>query len=359
MSNTPQPKPYLQHMPVYTAGKSTAAPGKRVIKLSSNESPLGPSPKALAAYAAHAEKLHRYPDSAHADLRAAIAEVHGVDAARLVCGAGSDELIGLLVHAYAGEGDEVLYSEHGFLMYKIYTQSFGATPVAAPEKNLRTDVQALLARVTPRTKLVLVANPNNPTGSYLSASEMNALRAGLPPHVVLAVDGAYAEYATAPDYTDSRELVDAGENTVMLRTFSKIHGLPSLRVGWGYFPEPIARTLNSIRGPFNVSGAGLAAAAAAMRDVAFTQAAVAHNTTWRPWLAAELAGLGLKIYPSEGNFLLAEFPAGMSAKANDHLLSEGIIVRDVANYGLPSALRITVGTEEENKALVKALRAFL
>lgn len=355
--SAPTPKPGIMAVAPYVGGKSAAAPGKKTIKLSSNESPLGAGAAALEAYAKAAEKLHRYPDGNSVALREAIAEVQRLDMARIVCGAGSDELIGLLVNAYAGSGDEVLYSAHGFLMYKIYAQVAGAAPVAAPEKNLTADVDALLAHVTPRTKIVFLANPNNPTGSYLPASEVARLRKGLPEHVVLALDGAYTEYVTAADYTDGRELVDAGENTAMLRTFSKIYALPSLRVGWGYFPQSMADVLNRARGPFNVSGAAIAAGAAAMRDTAHVAASVAHNMRWREWLAGELRALGLKVHPSHANFLLVEFASPQAAEAaNRRLLGEGIIVRDVMAYGLPACLRMTVGLQEENEALVAMLR---
>ena len=395
--SSPKPKPGILDIAPYIGGKSKAKPGVRVVKLSSNETPLGPSPRAIAAYSEAAATLHRYPDGAHAALREAIAEVHNLPAEQIICGSGSDELIGLLVHAYAGAGDEVLYSEHGFLMYKIYAQSFGATPVAAPEKNLRTDVDALLAAVTPRTKIVFVANPNNPTGSYITTAEMKRLRDGLPSQVILAVDGAYAEYAenfplplregaggggilekdipldTPPpqpspsrgegevsDYSCGRELVDGG-NTVSLRTFSKIYGLAALRLGWAFAPAGIIDVLNRIRGPFNVSSPSLVAAAAAVRDTAYTEKAKQFNAKWLAWLTKEISALGLKVYPSIANFILIEFPKGRhnSAAANAFLMERGYIPREVANYGLPDCLRLTIGLEEDNKAVAAALKEFL
>ena len=359
---SPTPKPGIMDISPYVAGKSKAAEGKRIIKLSSNETPLGASPRALEAYVLHAVKLNRYPDSSANELREAIGKVYGLDPARIVCGAGSDELIGLLVHAYAGVGDEVLYSEHGFLMYKIYAQSNGATPVTAPESNLATDVNALLAKVTPKTRIVFVANPNNPTGSYISAQSLLHLRQNLPSDVILAVDGAYAEYVSKEDYSSGRELVDMGNNTVMLRTFSKIYGLSSLRLGWAYCPQPIADVLNRVRGPFNVPGAALAAGAAAVQDTEFTDAARLFNDRWLEWLTAELTKLGLKVHPSVANFVLVEFSKekGKTASdANAYLMSEGIIPREVANYGLPNCLRITIGLEDDNKAVIAALTAFL
>lgn len=360
-SNLPRPKESILQIHAYVAGKSSAGAGKKIIKLSSNETPHGPSPKAIAAYQEAAAKLHRYPDGSAAELRSAIGEVYGIDPARIVCGCGSDELIGLLVNAYTTPGDEVLYSQHGFLMYKIYAQSFGALPVTAPEKNLTTDVDALLGAVTPRTKIVFVANPNNPTGSYISASELKRLREGLPSHILLAVDAAYAEYVEAKDYSNGRELVDATQNTVMLRTFSKIYGLSAIRLGWAYCPEAIADILNRVRSPFNVNTPAQMAGIAAVRDVEFTKAAVTFNTKWLAKLTQDITALGLRVWPSVGNFLLVEFPAtGKTASAaNAHLMAQGIIPREVAGYGLPNCLRITIGLEEENQALMAALKGFM
>jgi len=357
----PKPKSGILDIVPYVGGKSKAKSGVRVVKLSSNETPLGPSPKAIKAYGDVAGALHRYPDGTHSALHEAIAEVHKLPAERIICGAGSDELIGLLVHAYAGAGDEVLYSEHGFLMYKIYAQSFGATPVAAPEKNLRTDVDALLKCVTPRTKIVFVANPNNPTGSYISKAEMKRLRDGLPPQVILAVDAAYAEYADAPDYACGRELAETTNNTITLRTFSKIYGLAALRLGWAYGPASIIDIMNRIRGPFNVSAPAITAGAAAMRDTGFTEQAKKFNKKWREWLTTEISKLGLKVHPSIANFILIEFPKGKhsSANANAFLMERGLIPREVANYGLPDALRLSIGLEEDNRAVVAALKEFL
>jgi histidinol-phosphate aminotransferase len=357
----PKPKPGILDIAPYVGGKSKSKPGVRVVKLSSNETPLGPSPKAIAAFSEAASALHRYPDGAHTLLREAIAEVYKLPADQIVCGCGSDELIGLLIHAYAGAGDEVLYSEHGFLMYKIYAQSFGATPVTAPEKNLRTDVDAMLKCVTPRTKIVFVANPNNPTGSYITKAELKRLRDGLPPHVILAIDGAYTEYCDQPDYTDGRELVGSADNTVCLRTFSKIYGLAALRLGWVYAPPAIVDVLNRIRGPFNASSPSIMAGAAAVRDVAYTEKTKRFNAEWCAWLTKELTKIGLKVHPSIANFILIEFPKGKhsASSANAFLMDRGYIPREVANYGLPDCLRLTIGLEEDNKAVLAILKEFL
>ncbi len=357
----PTPNQGILEIAPYVGGKSSARPGVKVVKLSSNETPLGPSPLAIAAYQEAAKNLHRYPDGSAQKLREAIGEVYKLPPENIICGAGSDELIGLLVHAYVSAGDEVLISEHGFLMYKIYAQSVGAKVISAPEKNLTTDVDAILAHVTKKTKIVFIANPNNPTGSYISVSEMKRLRAGLPENIILAIDGAYTEYSTQDDYTDGSELVSGSENTVMLRTFSKIYGLPSLRIGWMHAPASICDVINRIRGPFNVSTPAIMAATAAVRDTGFTKTAQDFNNKWLVWMDAELKKLGLKPYPSIGNFLLVEFPGGRhsSSNANAFLMERGLIVREVANYGLPDCLRISIGLEEDNRAVIAALKEFL
>jgi histidinol-phosphate aminotransferase len=358
----PQAKSGVLQIVPYVGGKSAAKAGVRVVKLSSNETPLGASSAAIKAFGNAAHSLHRYPDGTSAKLREAIAEVHGLPVERIVCGSGSDELIGLLVHAYAGSGDEVLYSQHGFLMYKIYAQGAGATPVTAPEKNLRTDVDAILAAVTPHTKIVFIANPNNPTGSYITEAEMNRLHAGLPSNVILAIDGAYSEYATGiPDYASGRQLAETTENTIMLRTFSKIYGLAALRLGWAFGPAGIIDVLNRIRGPFNVSAPAIAAGQAAMHDTAFTEHTRQFNDQWLKWLSQEIAKLGLKVHPSIANFSLVEFPQGKHSAANANLfmMERGLIPRDVISYGLPDCLRISIGLEEDNRAVVSTLADFL
>jgi histidinol-phosphate aminotransferase len=367
-NSKPQPKPGVMGIAPYVGGQSKlpngakARPGARVVKLSSNETPLGASPQAQKAFKECADHLHRYPDGNATVLRDAIAQVEKLPADRIVCGAGSDELIGLLVNGFAGAGDEVLYSQYGFLMYKIYAQAAGATPVAAPEKFYKTDVDALLARVTPRTRIVFVANPNNPTGSYISAAEMKRLHAGLPPHVILAIDGAYSEYATElADYSDGRELAASSGNVVMLRTFSKIYGLSTLRLGWAFAPAGIVDVLNRIRGPFNVSGAAQAAGAAAIRDTAFSEKTRLFNNRELACLSEVLTKLGLKVLPSIANFVLVEFPQGRhsASAANIYLMENGYIPREVAGYGLPNFLRISIGLEEDNRAVVRLLGEFL
>jgi histidinol-phosphate aminotransferase len=357
-----RPRQGILDIAPYVPGKSALADGGPVIKLSSNETPFGPSPRAVAAYLAEAQNLSRYPYGSARPLREAIAELYGLDPARIVCGAGSDELLNLLATAYLGPGDEAIYSRHGFLVYRIAILARGATPVVAPEKDLTADVDEILARVTPATRIVFLANPNNPTGTYLSFDEIKRLRGGLPDTVLLVLDAAYAEYVRANDYESGIELVATTYNTVMTRTFSKIHGLAALRIGWVYCPEAIADALNRIRGPFNVSGPAIAAGVAALEDRAGVARAVEHNEIWLARMAEALSALGLTVTPSAANFLLIHFPRanGHSALEADKLLqSRRIILRRVEEYGFPDALRMTIGTEDENLAVLDALKSFM
>ncbi len=358
----PTPNPGILDIEAYVPGESHIAGGRTPIKLSSNETPLGPSPTAVAAYRAAADALARYPDGQASALRAAIAQRFGLDAARIVCGAGSDELLSLLAHAYLAPGDEAIYTTHGFLVYRIAILACGATPVIAPETNFTANVDAILAAVTARTRIVFLANPNNPTGTYLGAHEIRRLRSQLPSRILLVLDAAYAEYVTAADYEAGIEVVTQTENTVMTRTFSKIYGLAALRIGWAYCPPAIADVLNRVRGPFNLSTPAIAAGAAAMIDTAHIEAAATHNAKWRGWVEREIAALGLHVTPSSANFVLIHFPdtAGQTAADCDVFLKQrAIILRKVASYGLPHCLRMTIGTETENRAVVEALSDFL
>jgi len=355
------PRPGVLDIAPYEGGQSKIAGQDRVIKLSSNEGALGPSPAAVAAFEAASKTLARYPDGGSVALREAIGTRFGLDPARIVCGAGSDELLGLMARGYAGEGDEVLYTEHGFLIYPIAASSVGATPVKVAEKNLRTDVDALIARAGNRTRLVYIANPNNPTGSYIGLDELRRLRRGLPDGVILVIDSAYAEFVTADDYDSGVTLVNENENVIMTRTFSKIFGLGGLRIGWAYGPAHIVDVLNRLRMPFNVSTAAQAAAIAALADRDHFDRAVALNTGMRARMTAALTAAGLVIPPSQGNFVLARFPGGVAqAEAADAFLkSRGIIVRRMGGYGLPDCLRVTVGLAEECDAACSALAEFM
>jgi len=358
---TPTPRPGIMDITPYVPGKSKAASSGPVIKLSSNETPLGPSPKALEAYGA-LSGLERYPDGQASALRGAIADAYGLNFERIVCGAGSDELLNLLAQAYLGPGDEAIYTEHGFLVYRIAILANGATPVIARESDNRADVDAILAKVSDHTKLVFLANPNNPTGTYLPFDELQRLRAGLPEHVILVLDAAYAEYVKRNDYEAGLELVATTDNTVMTRTFSKVYGLAALRIGWCYAPAAIADVLNRIRGPFNVSASAIAAAVAAIGDGAHMDQAVAHNDRWLTWVTGELQKLGLEVTPSVANFVLIHFPGSISKSAADAdaaLSAKGILLRRVEGYGFPNALRMTIGTEDENRQAIAALADFM
>ena len=361
MSARPQPRPGVMQIDAYVPGKSKAAGVAKIHKLSSNETPLGPSPKAMEAIRTF-DHLELYPDGAATRLREAIAARYGLDPNRIICGAGSDELLALITHAYVGPGDEGIFTEHGFLVYRIAILAAGGTPVVAPEKDLRTDVDAILSRVTDKTRIVFLANPNNPTGTYIPFDEVKRLHAGLPPHVVLVLDAAYAEYVRRNDYESGLELVATSENVVMTRTFSKIYGLANLRLGWMVAPAHITDAVNRIRGPFNVSGPAMAAGIAAIQDEAHIAKAVDHNERWLAWLTREIEALGLTVTPSVGNFLLIHFPQdeGLTAKDADAFLSSrGLILRRIDAYGLPDALRLTVGDEEANGLVAAALRDFL
>jgi histidinol-phosphate aminotransferase len=354
----PQPRPGVLDIAAYVPGKSTAPGVAKVFKLSSNESPLGPSPKAIEAYRAVAAHLEDYPDGAASELREAIGKAYGLDPGRIVCGAGSDDLLNLIARAYLADGDEAIHTTHGFLVYPIATLGTGAKPVVAAEKNFTADIDAIIGAVTAKTKVVFLANPNNPTGTYVPFDEVKRLHRALPPHVLLVLDAAYAEYVTKNDYESGIELVATSENVVMCRTFSKIHGLAALRLGWLYGPAHVVDALNRIRGPFNVNAPAIAAGVASLSDPAHIEKARAHNDTWLPWLTEEIGKLGLKVTPSVANFILIHFPdtPGKTAADADKLLtSKGCVLRAVRAYHLPNALRMSVGTEEANRLVVKTL----
>lgn len=360
--SAPTPRPGILEIAAYVGGESKLSGIAEPIRLASNEGALGPSPRAVEAYRGQAENLHFYPDGHAGALRGALATHHGIEAERIVCANGSDELISLLTKAYAGPGDEVLFSEHGFAMYPIATLAAGATPVVAPETDLTADVDAFLARVTEKTKIVFIANPNNPTGSYLTTEEMARLHAGLPGHVLLVIDAAYAEFVSRNDYTSGVELARVNANVVMTRTFSKIYGLAALRLGWCYASPAVADVLNRSRGPFNVNAAAQAAGIAALNDVAHTDRARTHNDEWLPWFSEKVRGIGLTVVPSVGNFVLVRFPnepGKDAAAALAHLNARGIIPRSVAGYGLPDCLRVTIGKGLEMQAVVDALADFV
>ena len=358
----PMPRAGVMDIEAYKPGRSHAAPGVATqFKLSSNETPLGPSPRAIEAYRGLAGVLELYPDGSAARLRAAIGARYGLDPARIVCGAGSDEILSLLASAYLAPGDEGVFSRHGFLVYKIGIIAAGGVPVVAEEKDLHADVDAMLAAVTPRTRIVFLANPNNPTGTYLPFDAVKRLHAGLPRHVLLVLDGAYAEYVTRNDYAAGVELVSENDNVVMTRTFSKIHGLANIRLGWCYAPAHVCDALNRLRGPFNVNGPAIEAGIAALEDVAHVERAIAHNDHWLVWVTREIEALGLRVTPSAANFVLIHFPRepGRDALAADAFLcGRGLILRAVGSYELPDCLRMTIGPQEANERVVAALREF-
>ena len=359
----PMPNPGILDIAPYTPGKSPVAePGRKVFKLSANETPLGPSPKAIAAYMEAAAHLEDYPEGTSRVLREAIGRAFGLDPHRIICGAGSDEILNLLAHTYLSQGDEAVSTTHGFLVYPIATMANGARNVVAVESDFTADVDAILKLVTERTKLVWLANPNNPTGTYLPFDEVRRLRAGLPPHVLLVLDAAYSDYVSRNDYEMGIELVATTDNTVLTHTFSKIHGLAALRIGWMFGPAHVVDAVNRIRGPFNVSTPAMRAAVAAIEDTAHIEMSKAHTEKWRSWLTEEIRKLGLTVTPSVANFVLIHFPAEKgktAADADAFLTKRGLVLRALTNYKLPHALRLTIGTEEANRLVVEGLREFV
>lgn len=351
------PQPGIMDIALYQSGASHVDGHTNILKLSSNENPLGPSEAAKDAFTRSVHDMHRYPSTDHAPLRQAIGATWGVDPERVICGVGSDEIIHFLCQCYAGPGDEVIHTVHGFAMYRISTLAAGATPVEVRENDRVTDVNAILAACTKNTKLVFIANPNNPTSTMIGEGELTRLAEGVPPQAILVLDGAYAEYVDG--YDGGLAIIEARENVVMTRTFSKIYGLGGLRVGWGYGPKDIIDVLNRVRGPFNLSTAALAAAEASVRDLEYLQKCRSENAKWRDWLSNALAEIGVPCDTSTANFVLARFGSETEANAcDDRLRAEGILIRRVGGYNLPHCLRITVGDESACRRVVHAIAQF-
>ncbi|HUZ13365.1 MAG TPA: histidinol-phosphate transaminase [Caulobacteraceae bacterium] len=358
----PQPKPGIVEITPYKPGKAIAAGFEHPVKLSGNENVLGCSPNAREAFLAAADGLNLYPDGRGGPLRAALAERRRLEPERLVLGCGTDELLHLINQVFLEPGDNIVQGQYAFGAYAIGARACQAEVRSAAEPNFRLDVDLLAGLVDERTRLVFVTQPANPTGTFLASDELARLHAELPPSVVLVVDAAYAEFCTDPRFTDGLELARQAENVIVTHTFSKIHGLAALRVGWAYAPAAIADAIDRIRPPFNVSTPALAAAVAALGDVAFQERSVEHVERWRPWLSQQLGGLGLAVVPSGANFVLVEFPntPGRTApEAEAFLAARGLLVRGVAAYGLPAHLRVTIGLEADNRALVRRLAEFL
>ncbi len=354
----PQPRPGILDIKPYVPGSSSAPGAAKVYKLSSNESALGASPNAIAAYNEAAADLFLYPDGGSNALRNKIAETYNLDAAKIVCGAGSDEILQLLTRAYVGEGDNIIQTEHGFLVYALAAMSSGATPRFAKEKNLTTDINTVLDLVDERTRIVFIANPNNPTGTYIPISDLDRLREELRDDIILVIDAAYAEFMEESDYNAGEKLVESHDNVVMTRTFSKIFGLAALRLGWGYCPPVIADVLNRIRGPFNVTLPAQAAGVAALDDQDFVDRNRAFNREERDWMARQLGAMGLDFVPSYGNFMLVKFPDAPGLNADDiqaYLKSDGVIVREMGPYKLGEYLRVSIGEKEANRKFIDLL----
>ena len=353
-------KDTIMQIKPYVPGESKMDTDKPIRQLAANEAPLGASPKAIEAAQGSVAQLNRYPEGGAVALREKIGERFGFPAEQLICGAGSDEIIALICQAFTSEGSEVLYSQHGFLMYKISALAAGATPVSAPESDLRMDVDSMIDAMTENTRIVFVANPNNPTGSYSTKAELERLHAALPEDALLVIDAAYSEYVDAEAYSDGSDLVAQNKNVVMTRTFSKLFGLAALRIGWAYGSKEVIDILNRVRGPFNVSVPAQAAATAALDDWDWAMDAKHLNNRLLPSVTQRLRGMGLTVYDSVGNFILIDFSDADRATAADAFLrSEGIIGRGVAGYGLPTCLRMTIGTEDDMDVLTQALTRFI
>ena len=358
----PEPKPYISAIHAYTPGKAKAADGRALIKLSANENPLGCSQQASTALAEEAWRVARYPDPASNALRSALAETYGLESERIVCGTGSDELLNLIAAGYAGVGDEIIHVRYGFSVYEIATRKVGAEVIMAADDDYATDVDAILSAVTGKTRLVYLANPNNPTGTMTPDSEIARLHAALPGDVILVLDQAYGEYLD-DDGPAAFDLARENDNVLITRTFSKIYGLAAERIGWAYGAPHLVDTINRIRGPFNVTSAGQAAAIAALADQDFVKDSRAHNAKWLEWMTGEIAALsnhGLRAIPSAANFVLVIFDGAVSAETADkELIDAGYVVRRLAGQGLGHTLRITIGTKEENRGVMDELRKIL
>ena len=358
-----RPQPGISDIELYVGGESkiVGSTKNQIIKLSSNENPYGASPKAIEAYRAAVGDIAIYPSSDHAELRAAIGDIHGVDPARVICGNGSGEIITIISQVYAGVGDEVMYTEHGFSMYPIYANAVGATPVVVKENNRVADVDAILAACTERTKIIFLANPNNPTGTMISDADVRRLAENIPAQAILVLDGAYAEFVDDEDFDAGLALVNERDNVVMTRTFSKIYGLSGIRAGWAYGPAHIIENLMRIRGPFNVTLGGQRAGLAALGDQDFVRSSREHNALERARFVAEIEALGnhgLRAVPSEANFVLVLFEGAISAEAALNAITDaGYAVRHLPGQGLPQALRITIGTAAQMEAIAACLRA--
>lgn len=357
----PKTHRWVNELNVYAAGKSKAGGDIKPVKLSANESAIGPSPMAVEAYKQAADKLHRYPDPVYTDLRKALSEKYNIEAGRIFCGVGSDDLLKVACRAYLTPGDEAIYVDHSFLMYPIAIKSVGGVPIKVADENYTTNVDTIISAITDKTRIIFVANPNNPTGTYIDRSEIERLWKNIPDHVLLVLDSAYAEFVSHDDYEAGIELVEKSNNVLMTRTFSKLYGLASLRLGWGYACREIADTMDKTRDPFNVPNSSQVAAVAALKDVEFEKRALAFNEKWLCWLTAQVSALGLKVIPSTTNFIMIKFEddSRSAIDANEFLLSRGYILRYFKNMDLDDFLRLTIGTEEENKAVVELLKEFM
>ena len=344
---------------IYKGGKSSISGKNNIIKLSSNESSYGPSPKVLEKINLQEtlSNSHRYPNIDGAKLRDKLASINNLNANQIVLGCGSDETLLFTALAFCQDGDEIIHAQHGFEMYSIITKIVGATSKLVKEdENFKVTVTSILDEVTPSTKIIYLANPNNPTGTYLTRNQIIDILDKLPKNIILVLDGAYAEYVTKEDYDSSFSLVDQFENVIITRTFSKAYGLAGIRLGWCYSSEKVASILNKVKGPFNTQSLSQEMAIIALDDKEYLSKVIKSNRDTKSWFESELEKIKIKTRPSEGNFSFVEMSDQEAKKIFAHLANSGIIVRQLESYGLPNCLRITIGTREEMEATINSLK---
>ncbi len=355
------PRPGIMNIKPHMVATPSHDGSSPMVNLSSNESALGPSPRAAEAARQALQTIERYPEDGPTLLAAAIGQTFGLEPSRIVCGHGSDELLGRLARAYLNPGDELIHSVHGYLKFPNYAHAMGAIPIAAPDLNFRASVDGILSCVTGKTRMILLANPDNPTGTCLSGDEIRRLHRGLPEQVLLVLDSAYAEYVHAPDYELPTALIDQSHNVVMTRTFSKVYGMAGMRLGWLYGPASVIDVLQRLGLTFPISAPAVAAGIAAVTDLAYTAHIKAYNRAQMLTFSGELRAMGLRYFESNTNFLLLDFDGqSKSAKqAYDELYRHGIAARMFNSPDYKNMLRITIGLEDEMRKAAALLRAYM
>ena len=360
--NILDPKRGIDTIKIYKGGTSKISGIKNIIKLSSNESPLGPSKKAIDAYQKSSSKLSRYPELTAESLQQIVASKFNLNSDQIICGTGSDEILIFVALAFCSPGDEIIHAQHGFEMYPIVTKYVGAESVLAEEIDYKISINSILDNVSDSTKIIFIANPNNPTSTYLNRKELRLLMNKISKNIVVVIDAAYAEFTDADDYDRTFDLANEYENVIITRTFSKAYSLAGLRLGWGYASKILIDIIKKVRPPFNLPHGAIAAGIAALHDDDHLHKVVKHNSNIKSWFIDELNNLGFKAYKTQANFVFVLIPEKENQSAsiiNDYLISNGIAVRYLLSYGLDNALRITLGTREELDLTIKMLKEFV